>query len=85
MHALDLKSQFDEALRNYQTFIRVENNKTNISRIYVSKLQNKDVPWIIDKLDKTFGTNNYVLLKGDICREELLIELEGVSDGKYKV
>ena len=85
MHALDLKSQFDEALRNYQTFIKVENNKTNISRIYVSKLQNKDVPWIIDKLDKTFGTNNYVLLKGDICREELLIELEGVSDGKYKV
>ena len=85
MHSLNLSAQLDEALRNYKTFIKVENNKTNISRVYVSKLQNKDIPWIKDKLDETLGYNQYILLKGDICREELLIEFEGFSDGKYKV
>ena len=85
MHSLNLNAQFDEALRNYETFIRLENNKTNISRVYVSKLQNKDLPWIKGKLDATFGSNQYILLKGDICREELLIEFEGFSDGKYKI
>ena len=85
MHSLNLNAQFDEALRNYETFIKVENNKTNVSRIYASKIQNKDLPWLKDKLDKTFGADKYVLLRGDICREELIIELEGVSDGKYKV
>jgi hypothetical protein len=34
----------------------------------------------VKKLDKEFDNNQYLILKGEICRKDLLIELEGISN-----
>ena len=80
MHSNNLMKQLNEALENYKTFVDIENNKTNICRVYLSKAQESNSYSIVNELDKIFDINRYLLLKGDICRKELLIELEGISD-----
>ena len=80
MHNNDLLKQLNEALENYKTFVDIDNNKTNICRAYLSKSQESNSNSVVNKLNKIFGNNRYLLLKGDICRKELLIELEGISD-----
>ena len=35
---------------------------------------------VTKKLENFFGTSQYILLQGDICRSELLIEIEGISN-----
>ena len=85
MHSLDLKEQLNEALKNYRTFINLNNNSSNISRIYITNIKDEDKLWIQQKLEKVFGMNRFIIVKGDICRKELIIEVEGVSDEKYKI
>ena len=80
MHSNNLMKQLNEALENYKTFVDIENNKSNICRVYLSKAQESNSHSIVNELDKIFDINRYLLLKGDICRKELLIELEGISD-----
>jgi chorismate lyase/3-hydroxybenzoate synthase len=80
LHSDEVLKQLDEALRNYKTFVGIKNNSTNICRIYLSKSQENNYSDIVKKLDKEFGNNQYLVLKGDICRKDLLIELEGISN-----
>ena len=40
---------------------------------------------IQQKLEKVFGIGRFIVVKGDICRKELIIEVEGVSDEKHKI
>ena len=80
IHSAEVLKQLDEALRNYKTFADIKNNSTNICRIYLSKSQENNYSDIVKKLDKEFDNNQYLILKGDICRKDLLIELEGISN-----
>jgi len=85
MHSLNLKEQLNEALKNYGTFISLNNNSSNVSRIYITNINDEDKLWIQQKLEKVFGVDRFIIVKGDICRKELIIEVEGVSDEKYKI
>ena len=85
MHSLNLKEQLNEALKNYETLISLNNNTSNISRIYISNINDEDKLWIQQKLEKVFGMDRFIIVYGDICRKELIIEVEGVSDEKYKI
>ena len=78
MHTENLIKQLDESLRNYKTFFEIENNISNTCRVYLSKIQKSNYKIIISKLEENFGSDKYVLLQGDICRKELLIEIEGI-------
>lgn len=78
IHAKNLIKQLDESLKNYKTFLEIENNISNTCRVYLSKIQKDNYNIIINKLEEIFGSNKYVLLQGDICRKELLIEIEGI-------
>ena len=79
MHTKNLIKQLDEALKNYKTFLEIENNISNTCRVYLSKIQKDNYNIIINRLEEIFDYNQYVLLQGDICRKELLIEIEGIS------
>ena len=79
MHPNNIAKQLDESLKNYKIFSDIK-NKLNVCRIYVSKEQKSNIKIIEEKLDNYFKKNQYALLYGDICREELLIENEGISD-----
>lgn len=80
VHKSDVAKQLDEALKNYKTFAKLDNNPSNICRVYLTKYQTKNLSIIVKKLENFFGINQYVLLQGDICRSELLIEIEGISN-----
>ena len=80
MHNSDVMKQLEEALENYKTFAKLEDNPSNICRVYLSKKQKNNYLSVIEKLEIFFGSNKYILLFGDICRKELLIEIEGISD-----
>ena len=80
MHDSDVIKQLKEALKNYKTFAKLESNPSNICRVYLSKYQKDNYLSVIDELEICFGSNQYVLLLGDICRKELLVEIEGISD-----
>ena len=66
-------------------FINLNNNSSNISRIYITNIKDEDKLWIQQKLEKVFGIGRFIVVKGDICRKELIIEVEGVSDEKHKI
>jgi hypothetical protein len=40
----------------------------------------KNFSIVTKKLENFFGSNQYILLQGDICRNELLVEIEGISN-----
>ena len=80
VHESDVAKQLDEALKNYKTFAKLESNPSNICRVYLTKYQTENLSMVAKKLENFFGTSQYILLQGDICRSELLIEIEGVSN-----
>ena len=83
MHTMDVLKQLAEALENYQTFVTIKGNKSNICRIYLTKSQKKYSKEIAKELDDIFEHNNYILLEGEICRNNLLVEIEGTSEYIY--
>ena len=80
VHKSDVIKQLDEALENYKTFAKLESNPSNICRVYLTKYQMKNFSIVTKKLENFFGSNQYILLQGDICRNELLVEIEGISN-----
>jgi len=81
VHGKNMLRQLNETLENYNTFFEDKKNLLNIARVYVSNTDDNNVQLVSSVLNKKFGENNYALLKGDICRSELLIEIEGmISD-----
>ena len=83
MHKMDVLKQLTEALKNYQTFVNIKGNDSNICRIYLTKSQTKYSVEIVKILDSIFEYNNYILLEGEICRKDLLVEIEGTSKYIY--
>ena len=71
-------NQLNEAIENYKTFMALDSTVTNVCRVYIAKSQSANLKFITEILDKVIGSENYVLLKGVICREELLVEIEGI-------
>ena len=80
MYSENIFNQLEEALKNYKNFLDIDDNPSNICRIYMSKKEKDNFQLINTKLENYFGKNKFILLYGDICRAELLIEIEGVSD-----
>ena len=80
MHEMEVLKQLDESIKNYKTFIKLDENNSNILRVYLSKSQVYKYEDIVKILNKTFSENKYTLMQGEICREELLVELEGISN-----
>ena len=78
MHSKNILRQLDETLENYNTFFDDKKNLSNIARVYMSSTSDNNIQLVSNVLNKKFGENNYALLKGDICRPELLIEIEGM-------
>ncbi|MEL0101874.1 MAG: hypothetical protein VW837_00105 [Gammaproteobacteria bacterium] len=82
MHSEDISKQLEESLKNYKTFLDIDDNASNICRIYMSKKEKDNFNLINSKLENCLGNNKFILLYGDICRTELLVEIEGISDVK---
>ncbi len=81
IHLDNVIKQLEEALINYNNFIKPEDIILNVSRVYLSKkIEDSSVKIINKKLEDFFGLNKYILLQGEMCRKELLIEIEGFSD-----
>jgi ACT domain-containing protein len=61
-------------------FIEPAKNISNVSRIYLSKSEVYKYADIIKILNKNFSKNKYTLMQGELCRKELLVEIEGIAN-----
>lgn len=84
-HPDDLLAQIDETLANIDTLLSVSGSTAplhtaSLLKVYVRHAQ--DVPIVRDRLHTRLGEGvPLLLLEGDICRRELLLEIEGVHGG----
>jgi len=78
VYTKDVLNQLNESILNYLTFMPEGDTTSNVCRVYLAKSQSANVKFIVEALDKIIGSENYVLLEGDICRKELLVEIEGI-------
>jgi chorismate lyase/3-hydroxybenzoate synthase len=83
VHPCDIEAQFEETLRNITVLgknLPVLGNQT-IFRVYLR--DPRDVERVATKLKAESGLQDdqVAYLQGDICRRELLIEIEGVRVG----
>ena len=78
VYTKDVLNQLNESIENYKTFMIEDITTSNVCRVYLAKSQSANVKFIVEVLDKIIGSENYVLLEGDICRKELLVEIEGI-------
>lgn len=78
-HKDDLIQQFKECMINVDVLLKEANIHTNLRdglfRFYLRDANDVDV---IKRCIKESGLNHYVVLGGDICREDLLVECEAV-------
>ena len=80
MHEMEVIKQLDESIKNYKMFIEPDKNISNVSRVYLSKSQLFKYAEIIKILNKNFSENKYTLMQGELCRKELLVEIEGIAN-----
>ena len=73
MHAGDVLAQLDETLRNIEMLVPLDSIVT--AKTYVRNAADYDL--IAPRLENVFRSNLY--LEADICRADLLIEIEGVA------
>tara|TARA_B100001559_G_C16396682_1_gene573800 strand:- start:114 stop:1064 length:951 start_codon:yes stop_codon:yes gene_type:complete len=85
MHNEDILSQLEESIKNYKTFLEIDKNTSNICRVYISKKEKENFYLVNNKLENYLGIDQFILIYGDICRSELLIEIEGISDVKKTI
>ena len=79
-HVSNLSKQFKEIILNYKNLLNITNNFSNehdIYKIYIKNNINTDT--IIKDIQKNFNENKYLIIFGDICRSELLIEIDGIK------
>lgn len=72
-HIGDVLAQLEETLRNIETLVPLE--QIVAAKTYVRHPRDYDV--IAKRLESVFQTN--LFLEADICRAELLLEIEGVA------
>ena len=86
LHQRDALSQLDETLNNLDSVITHANKLTG-SRLRFSLLKTYirnsiDLVAVKERITRRFGDDvPLLILRGDICREDLLIELEGICRG----
>lgn len=83
-HHEDVGAQLDETLTNVESLI--QNARTNgakgpgpgsLLKVYVRDA--RDAPLVVAKLSETMqDADGILILRGDICRRELLVEIDGV-------
>ena len=86
-HADDIDAQLDETMKNLDSLLQSAQSKTplghgagDILKVYVRHAEHSAL--IESKLRQRLGTKvPMVLLRGDICRAELLLEIDGLHTG----
>lgn len=86
-HADDIGAQLDETMKNLESLLQSAQSKTalgqgagDILKVYVRNAD--DARHLESQLRHRLGANvPMVLLHGDICRTELLLEIDGVHTG----
>ena len=79
IHLGDLEAQFDECMINVQALLDESDLKTPLDQgVYRFYLRDKSLVNQLLKKIQTRQIVNYMVLEGDICRENLLIECEAV-------
>ena len=86
-HAGDIKAQLEETLTNLESLLQSAQSKSalgkgrsDVLKIYVRRKD--DAAWLEAALRSRLGEGvSLMLLKGDICRAELLLEIDGVHTG----
>jgi len=78
-HLNDVLAQFDECLKNVSVLLSENGNKHDLKdglyRFYIRAANQVD---LVEEKIIGFGIENYIVLHGDVCRENLLIECEVV-------
>jgi len=75
VHAGDVAAQLEETLRNIETLVPLE--KIVAAKTYIRRAADYDL--VARRLEGVFPANLY--LEADICRSELLLEIEAVARG----
>ncbi len=86
-HAGEIKAQLEETLTNLDTLLQSAQSKLrlgkgpgDILKVYVRNAD--DLPLLRSKLRSRLGDEvPLIFLRGDICRTELLLEIDGVHTG----
>jgi chorismate lyase/3-hydroxybenzoate synthase len=86
-HAGDIEAQLDETLTNLDSLLQSAQSKTRLGqapgdllKVYVRRAD--DARWLHSALRRRLGDDiPFILLHGDICRAELLLEIDGVHGG----
>jgi chorismate lyase / 3-hydroxybenzoate synthase len=86
-HAGDIKAQLDETLTNLESLLQSAQSKTTLGKgpgdvlkVYVRR--DDDAKWLNAELRSRLGNDiPLLLLQGDICRAELLLEIDGIHTG----
>jgi chorismate lyase/3-hydroxybenzoate synthase len=86
-HAGDIKAQLEETLTNLESLLQSAQSKTvlgkgpgDVLKVYVRRVY--DAAWLQSALRSRLGNDiPLMLLQGDICRAELLLEIDGVHAG----
>ncbi len=79
MHLGDLEGQFVECLNNVEQLLQSSEQPHAVSSgIYRFYLRDRSCASQLETLIKNQGIENYIVLHGDICRENLLLECEVV-------
>ena len=84
-HPEDLAAQFNETLANLDSLLEAAGSTPSLgamSQLKVYVRHASDVPAVRELLRARLGDKvPLVLLQGDVCRRELLLEIEGVHSG----
>ncbi len=85
IHLNDLDAQFDECMINIQALLEESDLVTPLNQgIYRFYLRDKVLlPAVLEKI-KALKIEHFLLLEGDICRKNLLIECEAVFQSVQK-
>ncbi len=86
-HAGDIEAQLQETLKNLESLLQSAQSRTalgkasgDILKVYVRRVE--DAAWLQPALRSRLGNDvPLLLLQGDICRAELLLEIDGVHAG----
>lgn len=80
VHPCDVESQVDETFRNLTALSESVSvlDKTSVLRVYLRDPD--DIEVVAEKIEAQFGLHRdqIAFLRGNICRSELLIEIDGV-------
>jgi chorismate lyase / 3-hydroxybenzoate synthase len=86
-HVDDIEAQLHETLTNLESLLQSAQSRTTLGKasgdllkVYVRRAD--DAPWLQSTLRSRLGSDiSLLMLQGDICRAELLLEIDGIHCG----